>query len=86
MNVMTRLFATTLFAMSSTAALGADATVNGAAASAGSTNATARTSDYMTMRDGTRIYYKDWGHGRPVVFSHGWLERPWPRRSCAMTR
>jgi non-heme chloroperoxidase len=26
----------------------------------------------MTTRDGTLLHYKDWGTGRPVVFSHGW--------------
>jgi len=31
-----------------------------------------RSADFISMRDGARIHYKDWGSGTPIVLSHGW--------------
>ncbi len=31
-----------------------------------------RSMPYVTTSDGTEIFYKDWGSGQPIVFSHGW--------------
>ena len=36
------------------------------------TTVAARTANSITVQDGTQIYFKDWGRGQPIVFSHGW--------------
>lgn len=38
----------------------------------GKTNGKGNDSGMITVKDGTQIFYKDWGSGQPIVFHHGW--------------
>jgi non-heme chloroperoxidase len=42
----------------------------------------------VTAKDGTRIFYKDWGGGKPVLFSHGWplTADAWDNQVLALSR
>jgi non-heme chloroperoxidase len=41
-------------------------------AAGGKSDGNASGSGMITVKDGTQIFYKDWGSGQPIVFHHGW--------------
>jgi non-heme chloroperoxidase len=53
-------------------AVGGGLLAAGPSAQAGSRHDSRRTADFIQTEDGTRLAYKDWGDGRPVVFVHAW--------------
>lgn len=42
------------------------------ASASGGSRGKGQGSGYLTLKDGTTLFYKDWGTGQPIVFHHGW--------------
>jgi non-heme chloroperoxidase len=58
--------------LGSAAAIAGALTATGTAQAAQPKAQTAITRNTITAKDGTQIYYKEWGTGQPIVFHHGW--------------
>jgi non-heme chloroperoxidase len=52
--------------------LAAMSNANAAPSPAAAKGALRKTASTITTREGVEIYYKDWGHGQPIVLCHGW--------------
>ena len=66
------LIGTTGFLAASAFCLPGSANAHSAAATATRSATASAAGNILTTSDGAQIYYKDWGSGQPIVFSHGW--------------